>query len=390
MIDIREHGGAFAGGKGASLNLYVQPEEPRKKDGIWIKADKKFDRVIMTDEVFDFENGTLEEIPGMPTRPSGSGKSFVVGDYIHVLSGNYHYKYSIINNVWSVLTDNPASVDDSRPVAMHGKYIYMFPTGYGGRDTMRYDIDHDFWESLHRPDDVFRFAIAIPYGKYIYLFGNTNDFRATIRYDTASEEYASLTRSNSDIGEDRSTAQVFYDKAFFASSSTIRQHFDFESEVWGGEGSSGVGVGNMSAGKAANVNHIVFYTDTRDLGAFDILTGNYDDRLLRYPASTGTEIVAIEQDVYIFGRYNSYKYSFPPSGLNQNDVVVFRGGENKVLFETELSTPSISIKGNETKLRSAFTIPQLFHDGEFHEYPAYYGDGGKWSKISLSRLGERD
>ena len=96
------------------LNIFTQPLEPSKKDGIWIKTDEKINynevQIVNNIEPLISSYTKLANIPWYFKK----GSAVAIGTDIYLLGGNegdgryiYNYKYDTVTNKYTKLKDIP-------------------------------------------------------------------------------------------------------------------------------------------------------------------------------------------------------------------------------------------------------------------------------------------
>lgn len=95
-------------GKGAlSLNIFTQQEEPEVKDGIWIKTDNKYEKVIINKKYANYASGAWSDTGDILPIQLGVGhssNSIIYHDEIHIFDKAHHYKFNGVS--WIKLADS--------------------------------------------------------------------------------------------------------------------------------------------------------------------------------------------------------------------------------------------------------------------------------------------
>ena len=122
------------------LNIFTQPNEPNKKDGIWIKTDEpyKYEKVQII-ENYEFVNGIYEKLQDIPISYGfHNGSAVAIGTDIYLLGYNMtNYKYDTLANSYTRLQDIPYNFSDGSAVAI-GTDIYLLGSDDNDYNTNNY------------------------------------------------------------------------------------------------------------------------------------------------------------------------------------------------------------------------------------------------------------
>lgn len=394
MIELSEHGGAFGGGgKGASVNLFVQPDEPRKKDGIWIKADKKFDEILMTDEIYDVDNGVFEELAKPPYTSINESRTGIVkvAKEIHVLSEKNHYSYSIETDTWQQLSEMPftftSSSSEATAVVNFKDSIFVFAPLGERKSVYKYDTELKTWEQLKVANRNFHGSIPLIYDDYIYLIGGSSEEHSlTTKFNPEKQEFNNIITDGPDYHSSKASTLKYIDRALVVGGSSASYMLNFTTDKW--ERIDRKALPTASNNKLTSLNHHGFSIGLEyRLRWFNIFTDEKSNELAVIPSEEETYLSAHCECIYCVSENYLYKYEILKKfEIEQNTAVMLRRGKLADLFKTEIVTPTIEIKGNATDLKSDFTIAQLYHDGKLHQYPVYYGTGTEWLPVPLENI----
>ena len=187
-------------GSNAGLNIFIQPLEPSKKDGIWIKTDEKYkyDKVEMVSNIED-RYTKLDDIP----YKFYHGSAVTIGTDIYLLGGrgqdssSYYrnnYKYDMLINEYTQLAKIPYNFFDSSAVVI-GTDIYLLGSGFSGDGNKNYKYDtitNEYTQLANIPYEFYN-GSAVAVGTDIYLLGGSyNSKRYNYKYDILTNKYTKL------------------------------------------------------------------------------------------------------------------------------------------------------------------------------------------------------
>lgn len=155
-------------GSSNGLNIFAQPNEPNKKDGIWIKTNEKYkyEKVRFVDD-FGLTSSKYTKLSDIPYSFFYDGTALAVGTDIYLVGDRrYIYKYNAINNEYTKLTDIPSNCEAIN-VTKVGTNIYLLG-GISSYYDYKYDILTDTYTKLSiSPTYFLRSNCSSRYG---YLF----------------------------------------------------------------------------------------------------------------------------------------------------------------------------------------------------------------------------
>lgn len=396
MIRLEEHGGVFGGrGKRGALNVFSQLHEPDEKEGVWIKTDRKFDDVFMSDKVFNLENTTIEQLSALPTTDVFSVLSAVLidaKDAIHVLTDSNpsrHFRFDYTKHTWEELSLAPTHFRTSPQNSVgveHKGDIYVFGTikswmGAINRDIYKYDIENKTWTQLERfpfDSDNIGDSLAVSFENYIYLMHSGRIYR----YEPDIEKFTEIGSGGSSTNI---RSYVFDDKVIWQN-----EYFDLRTEKIVSS-PQGVNWSSYGSPRAIAVNNCVFWvtapqSNDKELRYHDIYSGK-SHKLNTFIAVPSLFSYYGEYVYMLDSRSGVYRFNVPLSnGIEQNTVIIFRQGDLYDNFRTEIVSSLTDILGDENRLDVPFTTAQLYHDEELQTYPVYYGTGIDWEEITYNNV----
>lgn len=166
MFDIKEHGGHFKGkvGNGTDLNIFTQLEEPKIKEGIWIKTANKYKSIINDFKYYYPDTWKPSEIiDALSPRPFTywTARATDNNRFIWYLYNGVIYEYDYLNDTYSVLPSLPAiagfaSMQNTTIAKVNNNKLLVIP-GIGPMDTYHsddmyfFDLSSRVWETVKKP-----------------------------------------------------------------------------------------------------------------------------------------------------------------------------------------------------------------------------------------------
>lgn len=391
MIDLREHGGPFGGSKGGALNVYVQPDEPSKKDGIWVKADTKFNELSIDTTLFS----DVSDLTEINTIQETFFISIVSHKGVHLMGveddTGVHYLYNPDTNKITELPNHPLKSINSSDAAnastiyLNGHVYYFGEDRRNRNEVYRYDVDNQIWLHIATAPETLRNTQSFTDGTNIYLVGGASKSEQVKvrRFNLNANTFTQLEDSPEPYTADNRSNSNFYTLTGKAYNGWCI--FDMLTETWSrprnGEDYRVYLPDNQQMAKINNfilhmnpnslyVNSLEFFTQetyrlTQSLGRNYKLLSSYKNSLYLF------ETLRTETKVY--------KIDFYPNHTKEYALHLLKKGDAIQSFQTALIKPMVETLGDGGKLLSEeLAIAQLFYDGVFQDHVFYYGDGKKW------------
>ena len=362
------------------LKIFVQQNEPNKKDGIWIKTNEqyKYDNVYFTNDYLSILN-RYEEVSNIPYN-FYIGSAVAKENKIYILGGgserNNNYRYNVQSNTYTKLKDIPYEFY-SGGTSVIVDSIHLLSGYYNNSNKFhyRYDVQSNTYTKLtDAPYDIYDCS-AIAKDNDIYILGGRYDY--IYKYDTVNNEYIKL-----------------------------KQNFTDDS---------------LMGGKAALIDNDIYLFGNGQKGyKYNILTNTFTE-IERVPFDyINDTVVAINNDIfllgssyggvdeYVYGMYN-YKYDTLTNTYKRledipyifiegstvaigNDIYLLGGSSsmnNVYKYKTYLENKNIFIKNENDTLTTAlnnilkiyFSEIIIYDNYEPKDYPIYYGNGTEWIEI---------
>ena len=401
-INFNEAGGAV------SLNLFCQPDEPKMKDGLWIKSPEKNDvRRIINRKSYAI-NGKWRVNEGWPglTLPKAERADVTLsyGGKLYLLTDTgqtcyYLYIFDIATKTWIKRTTSSYSV--TQPVLMYhttdGLIAIVF-TGYSGGNgtTYFYNPVTDAFTTKTTSNASLNGTSKSTIGQdgnigYIestyttYPHGTYDPYTVYwYSYDISTDTYQQITSKDAPgINNDSGRLQSYIYSVYFngkiyaiictsgymysnSYSNYVLNVYDIESKTWTDLGHIQTPVTTFPTTYLGKI-----YTNINGSNAmqvYDTATSTWSQT----PAANKpwTYLFAAEDKIIALGTDFSV-YDFKSEVLPKDTLALISGRENLITL--------VSTRGIDS-LNSSFS-DVWWYDTNFREWPTYTGDGKQWNKI---------
>ena len=387
------------GGGAVRANIYVQENEPTKKDGIWLKmSDKTAEYYISDDDVYIV--GTWKSNQECPIIPFqlNNGCSTKINKTIYVFGGytssgsrlQTAYKYDTESKTWTKLSNVPYAFFGGSIATMNTD-IYLFGSRDGDYTTRayKYDTVNNSYTRLTDIPQSSCYGSAVSIGTDIYLFGLGSwdgNGAGVYKYDTVNNSYTKLTNIPTSTGFCSSVAINQYIYLNVGDTGKTFLKYDVQSDRYIQLANTPVRF--YDAGMVNIANDIYIFKDTTAY-KYSINTDTFE-QLTTIPRSFSERcgVVNIDDIIYLCDVPNtntdSYKMQIyvAQSKIYETDntVVISQGkvyatGYNTKLFETNFETDFQPLYG------FADAWFYTLQDGLDGTMPVYYGNGTQWINI---------
>ena len=399
------------------LNVFVQPTEPAKKEGIWIQAEGDFNKdILITDKPYIKETTfkSWEDYATMngPYSTSTYGAVAMVGDCIYVFGSstaaynNTAYKYNLRTKTATTLSTTPAKFYHYSCTCVKGTDIYIFSSFSSTKSAYRYDTLTDTYTQLADMPLVSYRGRAINVGDYIYVLrgsSETANYRHTkdmMCYDIINDRYTSGL-----------TAPIYCDDYCIIASLGNIIYF-----VGGSATRSGMDPNDANDN---DYNVYAYDTTTNTATVVNTYTGNMRDIISKYAVVKDADIYflssytddlvkySIEYNTFSVVPYGGTGYRNQRSGgswIWNNKLVSYSGNVIRTIDYTETSDYTgdvdtvlvyqcpgtnpytshlLDLYKIANRLLTSFTDAGYYsvENGVTNNYPTYYGTGTKWVKF---------
>lgn len=400
------------------LNVFVQPNEPDKKEGIWIQAEGDFNKdILITDTPYVkeriFQSWTAETMQNTPFSSSTYGAVAMVGECIYVFGSsttNYNYtayKYNLRTKTTTILsTPTPEKFIYYSWTCVKGTDIYIFGSHNNSKATYKYDTLTDTYTRLADMPLASYKGRALVVGDYIYVLRGSSEsanYRCTrdmYCYDIINDRY-----------ESGMTGPVFCDDYCIMASLGDKLYF-----IGGAATRNGMDLNDTSD----NVTKVYVYDTTTGLSTVvATYDGTYKDLISQY-------VVVKDADIYFISAYTDGMVKFSTqyntfervsqggkgyinkrsggSWIWNNKFVSYSGTSISMIDFSETSDYTGEVDtvliyqrpGSNTytshfldlykianRFLTSFTDAGYYsvENGVINNYPTYYGNGSQWIKF---------
>lgn len=388
------------------MNVYVQPDEPEDKEGIWIKNDTKisdydiifnthtstysagwsgnitlplyvcsavgykeviylfgYDTVdsVTTPKAYIYNpiESTFTELPQPPVTFSLNTFG-IVGTKIYLSSGISLYTFDIETKVYEIIGTLPITPGNRATLLSPDGYIYLAKNNWGGSDASFYKYNINTGEStklanIQNKKNSYTLGY---YNGFIYAIGGQKEYsvnKLSYRYNTATNSWSATTNTPVD--------SIRCNSAATAGNSMY---------IFGGWNNSGY-------------NTSTFYKFNMETASFSSLTSGgtmaggiactvRDNEVYNFSFSNSSAQYAQDNMTKICKRYTISKRGVDTRTYDKTSVVIYTG----TTYNTELATLNNTGRNLSYFADVGFYIPE---DGFSFENDMYIGDGTSWAQI---------
>ena len=180
------------------LNIFTQSNEPTTKDGIWIKTNNKYQKVMINQKYANESGIWSNDVGPLPYQigSGGSGSAVVYNGEIHIFgSRNWehakcHYKYN--GSTWSSVSSLPYLFDYGSAVVYNGEIHILGGSNPSGTYTKyHYKYNGSTWSIDVRSSRSISRNMAVLYNNEIHTFYSSAGNIDHYKYDGSSWTKAS-------------------------------------------------------------------------------------------------------------------------------------------------------------------------------------------------------
>lgn len=395
LLEILNEYTLVPGSLDTGLNIFVQEEEPKIKDGIWIQGNKTYDNIKVTNIVssepywgdtnnsalpfampaylmtrvqkgadvyifnygtagfkYNLETGDYEQI----TYPDGFAvnTSCLYNDDIYLFgySSTLAYKYNTITKEFTQL-ETPVPFSFSAPFegVLVDDYIYLF----GGKDGNLSSSKVTAYKYSIKEDKYTLLATRMPYKAYggwsckkigneIFIFGNQSATSTVYKYDIATDTYTAVADTTHSLDNAQTLTcvigtDIYYFGTNDSSSSTKASKYDT--------------VTNTHT-SLTDIPHTFYYNNSAGAVAY------YNNKIYLMGGGSAQRLTIME---------------FPTLDFIDNSVIIQNGN----IYKTQFKTVDNIIGRLETPFKDVFHYTDT--NGLDGTLPTYYGNGEQWIKF---------
>ena len=361
-------------GGNTALNIFTQPNEPTKKEGIWIKTPEKYkyEKVQFVDDY----DSILADYIRLTDMPFNFAVGVAVKLNIYLLgsrdsdheSNNYNYKYDTLTDTYTKLTDIPFDFSYSSVVAV-GTDIYILG-GEANKNNQKYNYKYDTLTDTYTKltDIPFKFEgtnSAVAIDDDVYLFNSSyyaSEGSYNYKYDTLIDVYTRLSDVPFDFTGGLSTS-INKDIYLFSYNNEYKYNTDTDTYIKLADLPESVGGG----GAVAIDTDVYIFSGTVQL-KYDSIANNYEE-ITNAPVGFP---IKVSKDIYLIGSNNleNYKYRTNKEVSNKNILIEVKKHGTKLELNKVLET--------------LFSNAKIYDNGELQDYLTYYGNGEEWILLNGS------
>lgn len=406
------------GGSGGGLNIYCQLNEPRTKDGIWIKKDAKIKKIVQDNVLWfagEWNDPQKLHLADIPTSVlyrhcvAVNDKVYFFGtsDTNSARTSNTMFVYDIKDDTWTQSAAIPSSGMGWYPILI-GTDIYLSVGAYAGgayaATLYKFDTINSTWTKLD--STLLRYGtIMVPTsdGRYIYGIGSTvstNGSNTLKKYDVASNTWTQIMILPHDMGDGSTAAFIiggylYYFGRIYTQNSSMTRHYG-KINLTTLEHTA-LGEAPMRGGATYPIfmnEEIHFYT-----GSTKYIYSIKDDVFTLVQNATpmyvlDKDVLFYKGNIYVFGgayrdstgtntkTLDTRRMSMTSKIFNEGTVVLLKFDDYLGGIGTEFVSPSPRPLGEFTRFVSYLDNVYMYVDGTLQEsLETYYGNGEQWIKF---------
>ena len=371
-------------------NIFISPDEPSSKEGIWLQtSDKTYNKIITDYNVL--EGATWQKEDNYPLLPVGftSCDGELIGNEFYLFGGTNAYKINLDTFEFSKLADIPFNFTEGF-TALFKNNIYLFYSPDNPKVIYKYNVSTNTYEQL---DD---FTEDMPRGD---AYGNDELGYIFLNY------YSGFYKYNPDTGEkirisgptwDGGTALTAMGDYLYVLGSYVNNgKYACRYNMRTGENSNFDGTipNAIRGGNAMTVgtdiyligNTGTYYSDYSDLLLkYDTITSKWSSLSDRRPKGMCNSASCVyKNQLYTFGGAKDadgiYVFSTESSTYDDDAVIIYCAKNNFGNYNTQL------FQADNIDGRLLYSFYDVYYysleSGLDRSIPTYYGDGEKWVKF---------
>lgn len=378
-------------------NIFMQEAEPDTKEGIWFKADKPVDHIIMDTNIIESGNwDTINKYPDLPFNFGYYPKACTVDNIIYLFDKNNKtgYKFNTDSKTLVEITDDISSFESKLEYCdfcVVNKDIYVLYKEYNSYNFIyKYNTETGTCTAVYSKDSSWsnysHYAAAVGTNIFIFdYYGNVFKFDTVNNTLTKLDVTSPMSKINYFTGI--SVSEYVYLFGGYDNNGSHNYAYKFNTVTNEFAKLTDMPYGGYKLGITNIGNDIYLFglntasTAGTDVYAYNIVNDTYI-KLESASSSLNSSYAANVNDdkIYIFGGSSPTKihvYVLNNKDYANNSVVVW-GGNNK--YMTQLYTnPNIEGRVLYGFYKAYYYTTENKLDGSI---PLYYGDGEKWIKIS--------
>lgn len=355
-------------GSSTGLNIFTQPDEPSKKDGIWIKTNEKykFENIQFVNTLKSLENNYID----IPSVPIIARSITNIGTNIYLGYNSGIYKYNILTGLYTKISSETMS----KSCTSVNTDIYTYNNTSSKCQLIKYDTMSNKKTTVKEIQNFDGVGI-ISIDNNIYIFGKYNSKTTMYKYDVLTEDIIELSSISYTFSIYAATAvdtdiYLFFeeDKAFKYDTLTDKftQLTDCPFTFTYSYNSNDI--------CAAVGTDIYIFVENKAF-KYNTLTDEYTQlQNCPFNESVDKTCISIDSSIYLF-TYNDedenyYAYQY---------IASFNIENKTILIATEYYALKVLLS---KYVEIYFSGAKIYDNNALQDYPTYYGDGTQWNLLS--------
>lgn len=373
--------GKFAG---ASLNIFLQENEPEKKEGLWLQASELVCENIVVDEKLRYKQVWEDEDYSISEVDITNGTIAVDGTNIYIFSGTKAYAYDTVSNTYTSKKAPSYVVGSDSKAFYYDGYVYILLRGY----LQKYNLKLAYTTLVNPPYSTASGNAAMVGQNIFILQGGTSG--GVCVYDVITQSYETYDLPDLvEIGwTDPVITSVGDDVYIFGGNASAENKYKYAYKF------------NMTTRTYTRLSDVPYdvVCGTACVNGTDIYVGlgtNNPNIILKYDTLTGTyseenailstsyaEFANVDGTLYhLQSNKVRRKLSFIDNDLYSDNTVILIKDRNG--YEIELVDTKAFMANIEGKITTC--ISDALHytkdNGLNPTVPTYYGNGTEWVKF---------
>lgn len=355
-------------GSSTGLNIFTQPDEPSKKDGIWIKTSEKYkyENIQFVNTLKSPENNYID----IPSVPIIARNITNIGTNIYLGSNEGLYKYNILTGLYTKIS----STELIRSCTAVGTDIYTYTNSSGKCQIVKYDTVSNQKTNI-KEISSFRGVGLIAIDSIIYIFGVYNSKTIMYKYDIQTDIVTKLSSISYTFSIYAATAvdtdiYLFFEENTAFKYNTLTDEF---TQLTDCPFTFTYSYNSNDICAAVGTDIYIFVEDKAF--KYNTLTNEYT-QLTNCPFNESVEkaCISVDSNIYLFtfneDDENYYAYQY---------IASFNIENKTILVGTEYYTLKVLLKNN---FEIYFSGAKIYDNGALQDYPVYYGNGTQWNLLN--------
>lgn len=413
LNDILDRINNLPSGSGSSSeqcapNIFIQPNEPEKFEGIWINSDNDsiLNEVAITTEITQKDsvlNWTKTMLTPLP-NPFYNGRCVSIGTDIYIFGGGGNnansesrflaYKYDTLTNTYIQLANIPYSYYDG-VIGASGTNIYLFGGISNERKAYKYDtLTNEYTQLTDLPfNSVNGYSASV--GTDVYIFTSYNATQTAYKYNTLNDTYQQIANTPTPTAYGKATS-IDTNIYIFGSNNNRQTAYKYDTLTNTYVRIHDIPFGFFNGG-CVNDGTYIYLLGTEVTGVKKYVY-KYDPSNNTYSQLTSLpndfwngDATSIDHKLYVLGGSNTPNDILVAStveldtNVNITDgLVIYSPVGDKHLYNTEL------FSSDNINNRVLFGFNALLHVSpagtNIVKNDSYYGTGSQWLKCSDMKL----